>query len=126
LEQVKDLRDLLDEEGKNPVRVAILDTGVDLPRGMPSDLKPDRYESYSWIGVSDDKPEPRIGDPDGHGTHMTSIFLSTAGTCKLYVVQVAGARKEIRGKEANDAVAANIARVSCQSSKNMAMQLTQH
>lgn len=133
LEQLKGLRNLLHREvKKDTVRVAILDTGVDLPRGVPSDLKPDRYESHTWIGVPNDKETPHhapisgTGDPDGHGTHMTSIFLDLAGTCRLYVVQVAGARSGLHTEETNDVVAANIARVCFQSGKNSIIQLIQH
>jgi subtilisin family serine protease len=132
LDELKALSDLLNKEVQNPVSVAILDTGVDLPDGVPLALKKGRYESYSWIDVPDDteteRHPPRLstGDPDGHGTHMTSIFLGIARTCKLYVVQVAGARSKIIGEEASDAIAASIARVGCQSSKNLIMQLTQH
>lgn len=126
------MRDLLDREARDPVSVVVLDTGVDLTREVPSALKQDRYKSYTWIGVPDDTetlhhdPRPGRGDPDGHGTHMALIFLSTAGTCMLYVVQVAGARSEIHGEEANDLVAANIARAGLISCKNLMVQLTQH
>jgi hypothetical protein len=50
-------------------------------------------------------------DPDGHGTHMVSIVLDIARNCQLYVVQVAGARNAMKGKEAHGAIIANIARV---------------
>jgi hypothetical protein len=131
-EQLKDFQLLLHQKSTNPIKVVILDTGVDLPTGMPNWLREPRYESYSWMGMDDDdgtqnpRPKGGQGDPDGHGTHMASIVLDIARNCKLYIVQVAGERKAILGKEANDAVAANIARVSCQSSKNMIMQLTKH
>lgn len=118
---------LLDRTSKSPIKVVVLDTGIDLPRSVPSRYKGDRIRSYSWQGVPDDNADssrhprdqtsdahglgPGERDPDGHGTHMASIILDIARNCDLYAVQVAGARKDMRGEKASSAVAANIARV---------------
>lgn len=120
MKRLGDFQKVLDEKSVEPVKVAILDTGVDLPAGVPTRLKKPRYESYSWIGVPEDtsrlKHHPRDNqtDPDGHGTHMTSIVLDIARNCKVYVVQIAGNRDDIHGEEANAAVITNIARVKSQ------------
>jgi hypothetical protein len=117
MKRLKEYQSLLRDDSTDPIKVAILDTGVDLPGGLPTRLQQARYESYSWVGVADISDAHNISpnesqtDPDGHGTRMVSIVLDIARNCKLYVVQVAGARNAMKGKEANGAIIANIARV---------------
>jgi hypothetical protein len=116
--QLQKYQRLLAPQSTKPIKVAILDTGVDLPDKTPKWIRKPRYESYSWTGVrvdestQDQHPVMGQGDPDGHGTHMASIVLDIARNCKLYVVQIAGAMDDIHGEEAKDATASAIAKVS--------------
>jgi subtilisin family serine protease len=118
LSKLEILQRVLGNTSKQPIKVAILDTGIDLPDNMPTRMRKPRYRAYSWIGVPPDNdqyqhpPKDDQSDPDGHGTHMASIILDIARNCQLYVVQIAGARSEACGEETNDAIAMNIARAS--------------
>ena len=120
LSKLEILQRVLGNTSKQPIKVAILDTGIDLPDGMPKWMRKPRYKAYSWIGVPPDNdqcqypPRNDENDPDGHGTHMASIVLDIARNCQLYVVQVAGARSEACGEKTNVAIAMNIARASRQ------------
>ena len=74
------------KDRQKPVRVAILDTGVDVEhsefenavrakkiracRGFPASLEP-------------------LSDRNGHGTHITSVFMRTAPNAVLYIARIA-------------------------------------
>jgi len=118
MEKLEIFQRTLGSASEQPIKVAILDTGIDLPDGLSTWMRKSRYESYSWMGVPEDNdtrqylPSADQKDPDGHGTHMASVVLDVARNCHLYAVQIAGARSEACGEETNAAIVANVARAS--------------
>lgn len=68
------------------IKVAILDTGVDVahPTIQACD---DRIKAVkSWLPPDRGTDE---GDVSGHGTHVTALLLDIAPDCDVYVAQIA-------------------------------------
>nr|AJD23190.1 putative subtilisin [Onygena corvina] len=103
-------------EDEEPVRVAILDTGIDLghpelqaARSDPRSGRPIKGEGpqinrvKKWKSFCGGKEE-EVSDIDGHGTHVAGIILQLAPTAELYIAQVSKdrssnfSRKEMRPK----------------------------
>ncbi|KAI1111129.1 hypothetical protein F5Y14DRAFT_328140 [Nemania sp. NC0429] len=70
-------------QGDPRVRIAVLDTGIDLEHPKLSRSKARIMDCRSW--VADD---PSIGDVCGHGTHIASVLLKMAPWAHLYVARV--------------------------------------
>lgn len=79
-----------------PIKIAILDTGIQLPSGA--------YDSYegqitfrSWLSYDKrGKKDLDRGDRDldGHGTHCASLILKVAQNVHLYVARIYQSREE--------------------------------
>lgn len=68
------------------VKVAVLDTGLDLDH---PDIQANRErikEVKAWLPPETTRSE---GDVSGHGTHVTSLLLAIAPDCDVYVVKIA-------------------------------------
>jgi hypothetical protein len=66
------------------VKVAILDTGVDVTHPDIAKIKEDgRIIYHDFIDCSDDAK-----DDDGHGTHYTSVLAKLAPNAEIYVGRV--------------------------------------
>ncbi|PMD49669.1 subtilisin-like protein, partial [Hyaloscypha bicolor E] len=67
-----------------PVKIAILDTGVDLPK-PPCDKFQDRIAGYKdWVDLDDTIQQ----DLDGHGTHSTALLMKVAPNATIYIERV--------------------------------------
>lgn len=75
------------------IKVAILDTGLDL--GHPDiQANGERIkEIRSWLYTPDGVKLTKPNDPCGHGTHVTGLLLDVAPDCDVYVAQIADSRE---------------------------------
>jgi hypothetical protein len=96
------VRDVGRERPDNPtdrVRVAILDTGVDVTH---DDLHGPWIEGQivyqNFVGTRTGMPQ----DDDGHGTHVTSILLRMAENVDIYVARVSADGVHWRSSEVED------------------------
>lgn len=100
----------------NPVKIAVLDTGVSFANWTLYQHK--IAEQRSWVGVEDqilgaDLTGKNI-DADGHGTHTTFVLLETSPSCEVYVAKVFGGRREKLGAipiQATQQAIANVQKV---------------
>lgn len=107
-----------DPDEANPrVKIAVLDTGLDLTH-------PDIAKQYDdgRIKIRDFiEKEDTIKDLDGHGTHCTSLLLNNAPNAEIYAGRV------FRKSRAEDSSAATLAEVSEQNwMYEKTSMLTQH
>jgi len=73
------------EKPTDRVRVAILDTGVDVTHDdLQSPWIDGQIFYQNFVGTRSDIPQ----DDDGHGTHITSILLQMAENVDIYVARV--------------------------------------
>lgn len=68
---------------QKPIKVAILDTGIDLPE-QASNIYEDQLAGW-FSGL---KEETLHRDEDGHGTHCASLLLKTGLNISLFVARV--------------------------------------
>jgi subtilisin family serine protease len=80
------------------VRIAVLDTGIDLDHPIIAKCKTSIVECRSWV-VDDTS----ISDVCGHGTHIASVLLKLAPWADLYVARVFKDASEV-GNAGVDAV----------------------
>ncbi|WPH01825.1 Hypothetical protein R9X50_00467900 [Acrodontium crateriforme] len=104
----KAFRQIISRTEKEPIRVAILDTGIDLPEDVMNTAvyDVDRIKCYTCVDFPGVTPL-ELGsfiDEDGHGTHITSIILDLARACNVYCIQIARKRAEMK----NEKVAENM------------------
>jgi subtilisin family serine protease len=88
-------------DGSKPVRVAILDTGVNADHpSIENEVKPGGRIRH-WKGFPHQFDPLR--DQCGHGTHIASVLLQTAPRSALYIARVADNKGNL---QANDDYAA--------------------
>lgn len=81
------------------VRVAILDTGVDVTHDdLHSPWIDGQIVYQNFVGTRSDIPQ----DDDGHGTHVTSILLQMAENVDIYVARVSPDGLSWRSSEVED------------------------
>jgi Subtilase family len=74
------------KERQKPVRVALLDTGVDSRHPeFQEALKFNKIRAFRGFPASLDP----ISDRNGHGTHGASVFMRTATNAELYIARIA-------------------------------------
>jgi subtilisin family serine protease len=72
------------DEWSPRVKVAVLDTGIDLSHlDMTESIKDGRLKFYDFVEDSEE-----IIDNDGHGTHCTSVVLKYAPNAEVYAGRV--------------------------------------
>lgn len=79
--------DLSEDELNNLIKVAILDTGVDLTHPAFKDFR-ETGRLENGIDLVDPSNEHGVVDLDGHGTHMCHTLLQTAPYAKVYPIRV--------------------------------------
>lgn len=99
---------------EDKVRVAIIDTGIELPAGCESIYPGQIMECRSWLTTNDPDGTLEGGDRDldGHGTHSTGLILKLAPNATVYVARVFESRTESQGKGHSEVTEARIANVS--------------
>lgn len=99
---------LLKQGDSNRVRVAIIDTGIDLGHvDMQAAVSDGRIAKVcDWVDGRGGIEDESTGDSIGHGTHITSIILDMAPNVDVYIGRVA------KGRELSDDQAENVAKVS--------------
>jgi hypothetical protein len=110
LAKLRPLQELVGDDSKPPVKVAILDTGL-CCHTDDADRYYGRYESHCFLN-DQDVPTLCDSDHDGHGTHMASIILEVAPHCKVYSARVCRQRTDVRDKESSEQVVSRIVSVS--------------
>ena len=65
------------------IRIAVLDTGIDLADVMIKAAKSRIIQERSWVG----SPE-NVTDNYGHGTHVTRLLLQMAPAAEIYVAKI--------------------------------------
>jgi hypothetical protein len=83
------------------IRIAVLDTGIDLTDKMLKPAGARIIEKRSWIG----SPEDYV-DRHGHGTHVTRLLLKIAPAAEIYVAKIT------EGKNVDPENMSGIAKVS--------------
>lgn len=86
------------------IKIAILDTGVNLPEGTDLTYGDQISECRSWLTTTEPEGVPfdgfdGNGDTDGHGTHATGLLLDLAPRAAIYVARAFEGRNEKQGKE---------------------------
>lgn len=79
--------------GQDKVKVAILDTGIELSDDQKDIYDRDRNFRYkSWVGESTEEIETRK-DGAGHGTHLATLLARIAPNAIVHVGRVFKKRK---------------------------------
>ena len=76
----------LQSSSYTPVKIAVLDTGVDLKHSDMIAREDQIKDVYNWI---DDRNEKDVRDRSGHGTHTAGLLLDYACEAELYVAKIA-------------------------------------
>jgi hypothetical protein len=86
------------EEGQSRIKIAILDTGIQLPEEAEVAYEDQILESKSWL-KADKGDELLRGDRDldGHGTHCASVLLKVSPNVDIFVARVFKQRSERKG-----------------------------
>jgi hypothetical protein len=79
-----------DKDSPPPVKIAVLDTGIDLEHNYIKGCKNANRIKKLKSFVTDDE---RINDGCGHGTHIAALLLKVAPECQIYVAKVASESK---------------------------------
>jgi subtilisin family serine protease len=96
LKKIIDAHDYIESNGSasQNVKVALIDTGVQLHENVRHMYGSKLRECRSWLPSCDDPAgvtKPDGADEDGHGTHCTSALLKCIPEdCEVYVAQVFG------------------------------------
>lgn len=98
-----------------PVKIAILDTGLQLPETARHFYKPGRIKDCrSWLAPnvsSHGHPSADPVDMDGHGTHAAGLILDVCEDAELYIGRIFVHRSEEQDASTADAVGERIAKV---------------
>lgn len=109
-----------------PVRVAILDTGINLSNAALNVLDPNDDRIRECLSFFDSKGNnnndegqplmiketaPGYKDDDGHGTHAAALILQVAPTAELYVARVFQSKQESASDIDNAKIHERIVRV---------------
>jgi hypothetical protein len=101
-------RKILRSDGR--VRIAILDTGMDLPNHVLWSPGSRRIRSSkSWVRSKIGEDE--VEDLDGHGTHAVGLLLKVAPEADIYVARVFEKNNEREGAVSTLEINAGIAKV---------------
>lgn len=109
-------------ETDKPIRIAVLDTGIDEEYAKN---KTEKLEKPPWTQVvarsnfcvpEEKEPDVNTHDLDGHGTNVASIILNLAQNIELYIARVcrgsnveeADRNKEMEFEEPEPAVVARV------------------
>lgn len=86
--RLSEVHKAIDKERKDdsrPIRVALLDTGVDASHEQFENL--DSHKSIKKLQGFPQSLDPK-GDTLGHGTHAASVLIKTAPHAKVYIARV--------------------------------------
>lgn len=108
------------EKSEDRIRVAILDTGVKVEHDSLQAAwlrRQINYRNFCADGLDSQFPV----DTNGHGTHVTSLLLSTATHVDVYMARISEDGKQYRSKEVTEV--RNFRSESTQSIRRVILQL---
>jgi subtilisin family serine protease len=89
------------EKGQGRIKIAILDTGIQLPAEANVVYEEQIKCHKSWLrgepGNTGDESGKGDRDLDGHGTHCASLLLKVCPNAAIYVARVFRKRSERKG-----------------------------
>jgi hypothetical protein len=106
----------------HPIKVAIVDTGVQFDKKTRIMYGPRLKEVRSWTDPQSGKEGvlcPDGEDMDGHGTHATSVFLEVDPFSEVFVAKVFESRDEKQGASMQTELQHRVANVSARSQRGM-------
>lgn len=71
------------------IKVAILDTGLDVSHIYVKACEKRIKDIRSWVNGLNGKQDRNAGDASGHGTHITCLLLDVAPDTDVYVARIA-------------------------------------
>lgn len=118
---VKTLKDevhtrlVLNRNAARRIRIAVLDTGLHLPKSAKNTFSKRLPVCRSWLDPSSfphGDPSSGDDDTDGHGTHATGLLLKLAPFADVYVARVFDNHREKQGAGTSQIVGERISHVS--------------
>lgn len=76
----------LQDRPKPPIKIAILDTGVDLNHPDMDARDTQIKRKYNWVS---ERYKKMVHDDNGHGTHTAGLLLDYAPDAELYIAKIA-------------------------------------
>lgn len=108
IEKFRNLEELLPLQQLQPgdsrrVRVAIIDTGIDMGHvDIQAAVQDGRIgEVCDWVDGRQGTEDKIVGDSFGHGTHVASVVLDLAPNVDLYIARVTKGRELCHGQAKN-------------------------
>jgi subtilisin family serine protease len=83
------------KDNQKQVRIAILDTGVDITHPQIQAAR-DANRIVAYFPESTDRTPDSFQDKHGHGTHGTSLLLRTAPNAAIYIAKVTDEDEKLR------------------------------
>jgi len=85
---LRPVQQLIHQDNPSGVKIAILDSGIDLDH-LDMIAVEDRIKDVrSWVSGADGVRIPKGGDSQGHGTHVAGIVLDVANLADIYVAKI--------------------------------------
>jgi hypothetical protein len=78
----------LNDNVQNPVKIAILDSGIDLKHSGIRLCRPRIKDVRSWVDGKDGGVDKTSGDSLGHGTHVAGLIFALAPLAEVYVAKI--------------------------------------
>ncbi|KAL1604742.1 hypothetical protein SLS60_004282 [Paraconiothyrium brasiliense] len=94
-EKFQRLTDTIDEGKCPPIKVAILDTGIDLQHNDIVACAERIRDVRSWADGSHGVQDWASGDQHGHGTHVAGILMDCAAEADIYIAKITQDEKSI-------------------------------
>lgn len=78
----------LNDNVQTPVKIAILDSGIDLKHPGIRLCRPRIKDVRSWVNGSKGEVDKTSGDSLGHGTHVAGLIFAMAPLAEVYVAKI--------------------------------------
>ncbi|KAF2872788.1 hypothetical protein BDV95DRAFT_606360 [Massariosphaeria phaeospora] len=82
------VKQILHQESPSSVKIAILDTGIDLEHQDMFAVADRIKDIRNWANGANGTAIPKGGDSHGHGTHVAGIVLDVAELADVYIAKI--------------------------------------